>query len=213
MGDGIARHTPTLSGITEGRIILVDSSLWPHIGDAITSLTFAYNWLEIGDPVDDITSAAYEAVDSFYGTAMIGKVDIFLKSVPDGWLPLDGTTYDEDDYPELYAVLDSAFVDAGNSQFTLPDMRDLFITGSGTSYTLGQTGGESTHSLTIAELPAHTHTYTPPIPNIDLEAPGAPDIVAAGVGTTSNTGSTGSGDGHENKPPFIALVYGIFAGR
>lgn len=43
-----------------------------------------------------------------------------------------------------------------------PDLRDRFLTGSGGSYNVGDIGGESTHQLTIQELPIHTHTITDP---------------------------------------------------
>ena len=37
-------------------------------------------------------------------------------------------------------------------------IQDRFILTSGNNYTLGNTGGEATHTLTQAETPAHTHT-------------------------------------------------------
>ena len=41
-----------------------------------------------------------------------------------------------------------------------PDLRDRFIVGTGGSYGVGFTGGEVTHTLTIAEMPRHNHTFT-----------------------------------------------------
>jgi hypothetical protein len=62
-------------------------------------------------------------------------------------------------------------------------------------------------------MPAHTHTYLPPVVDLDLEAVGVPDIMAARLGTPIATGSTGDGNAHENRPPFHAVIMGIFAGR
>jgi len=213
MSDGIFRHTPVLAGALQSRVITCDSALFPHVGDVITKLTNDYEWLAIGDSVDDVTQAAWLAVSSFYGNDMIGKIDLFLRAIPDGWLALDGTTYDEADYPELYAVIDAIYKSVPAETFTLPDMSDLFIVGAGSTYDVGDTGGANTHALTVAELAAHSHSYVPPLVDIDLEAPGAPDVAAARLGTPTQTGTTGSGDGHENRPPYIAVTYAIFAGR
>jgi microcystin-dependent protein len=213
MADGYGRHTPALAGSRIARVLVFDQALAPFIGDAITALTNASEWLEVGDPVDDIITAAFEAVDSYYENPMIGLVASFLTELPQGWLPLDGSTYSAEFYPELYALLDAQFKDEPNEEFTLPDMTDLFLVGAGSTYGLGDQGGENYHTLTTAEMPSHTHTYTPPVFNIDLEAPGAPDILAAGIGTPTATGSAGSGDQHENRPPYIAVTYAIFAGR
>ena len=144
---------------------------------------------------------------------MVGAVSYFLGNLPSGWLALDGSTYDQADYPELTTKLDSQYRNDGNGTFTLPDMGGLFVTGAGSSYSLGDLGGASDVTLTVGELPIHSHTYTPPVANVDLEAPGVPDVLAAGVGVPTQTGSTGDGDAHENLPPFVALNYGIFCGR
>lgn len=213
MGDGISRHTPTLAGSIQSRVVSCDPALFPHIGDLLTGLTNDWTWLEVGDTVEDVTLAAWAAVTSFYGDAMIGQIDLFLKALPSGWLELDGTTYDEADYPELYAAIHADFKNETLEQFTLPDFSDRFVVAEGSSYGIGDTGGSDTHTLTESEMPAHTHTYTPPLADVDLEAPGAPDILAARLGTPTTTSSTGGGNAHENRPPYIAVTFGIFAGR
>lgn len=37
-------------------------------------------------------------------------------------------------------------------------IKDRFLVGAGNSYNAGATGGEATHSLSVAEMPSHTHT-------------------------------------------------------
>jgi len=39
-----------------------------------------------------------------------------------------------------------------------PDLRDRFIAGAGTTYGVGSIGGAATHTLSVSEMPSHTHT-------------------------------------------------------
>jgi microcystin-dependent protein len=213
VADGIGRHTPVLSGRKIVRALSIDDALIPHVSDAIAQLTIFSNWVVAGDSKEDVVAECFTALDSWYGGYMlIGQVSSFLGSLPSHWLPLAGDTFGRVDFPELWDSLDSQYKDS--TTFTLPDLSDLFlaVAGDGT-YSLGDTGGENEHTLTVSEMPAHTHTYLPPVVDIDLEAPGVPDIAAARLGPPTTTGSTGGDSAHENRPPFYALVMGIFAGR
>lgn len=209
--DGIARHTPTLEGESAVRLVVADMALLPHLGELIAQLTNEAEWLEVGSTVEDVVEAAFQTVTEFYNMVLIGMVNQFLASVPAGWLALDGSTHHKNDYPELFDVLPASMKTGGN--FTLPDMTDAFAFGTNTSAEIGDTGGSNSTTLTIAQLPAHTHTYVPPVVNIDLEAPGVPDILAAGIGAPTATGSTGSGESHDNRPQFIKVLFAIYAGR
>lgn len=211
--DKIGRHTPVLSGRRITRALSIDDALVPHVSDAIAQLTFERSWIEIDDPVSDIVAECSDALDSWYfGLMFVGQVSSFLGAVPPSWLELDGSTHDKVDFPELWAALDAQYRDA--TTFTLPDLSDLFLVTAGAgTYSLGDTGGADDHTLVTAEMPAHTHSYLPPVVDLDLEAVGVPDIMAARLGTPIATGSTGDGNAHENRPPFHAVIMGIFAGR
>lgn len=213
VADGIGRHTPVLSGNKIVRALLIDDALIPHVSDAIAQLTIETNWVVVDDSVDDIVVECFEALDSWYRSNMlIGQVSSFLGTLPDFWLPLAGDTFDRVDYPELWDSLDAQYKDS--TTFTLPDLSDLFlaVAGSG-SYALGDSGGAVDHVLTTSEIPGHTHTYTPPQLTLDIRSVGAPTVSAAVIGPPTPTGSTGDDDAHENRPPFYAVVMGIFAGR
>jgi microcystin-dependent protein len=89
-----------------------------------------------------------------------------------------------------------------------PDLRDRFVVGAGSTYPVGNTGGEATHTLTIAEMPAHTHsTFTH-----DLGGSINPTTVWSNQGSNKKTiangaESSGGGQPHENRPPYYALAY------
>lgn len=68
--------------------------------------------------------------------------------------------------------------------------------------TLDQTGGEKTHVLTTAEMPAHTHTVT--FNKTGGGVGGTPESLAQNATPSSiNTGSTGGGGAHNTLPPYI----------
>ena len=213
VGDGIARHTPVLSGTKIVRALSIDGALIPHVSDAIAQLTIETNWIEVDDSVVDVTEECFAALDSWYRSNMlIGQVSSFLGTLPDFWLPLAGGTFDRVDYPELWDSLDAQYKD--DTTLTLPDLSDFFLAIAGTGdYSLGDSAGEADHVLTTAEIPSHTHTYNPPAQDVDFKSPGAPDILVARLGLPTQTGSTGDDDAHENRPPFYAVNMGIFAGR
>ena len=73
---------------------------------------------------------------------------------------------------------------------------------SGTFDTLNEEQGAETHTLTIAEMPAHTHTYGKSTTN---EAMSIHDINGLRGAATTNTSSTGGGDAHNNIQPSITV--------
>jgi len=75
---------------------------------------------------------------------------------------------------------------------------------SGTFDTLGEEQGAETHTLSIAELPAHTHSYDRQ--NTSTDAISIHDITRTTGGNSSATsGSTGSGTAHNNIQPSITV--------
>lgn len=86
-------------------------------------------------------------------------------------------------------------------------IENAFLWGCDSSGTIGQTGGEKTHTLTEAELPSHTHgavysanaTGTKNLPWLSTGVLGTGDKLAYG------TVATGSGAAHNNMPPYIQV--------
>lgn len=195
------------------RVVQFDGSLSQHVGDALAQLTLERSWVEVGDTVSDVVQAAFLLLESFYGGVMIGAIMSFLGAVPEGWLPLDGSTYAQEDYPELTATLDAVYRDDGAGEFTLPDVSARFLLSDGGGYSLGDSGGEAAHVLTVAEIPAHTHDYVMPNPAIDLGNVGPPIPAVQTITPGTPTSATGGGEAHENMPPFVVVRYAIFTGR
>jgi microcystin-dependent protein len=130
-----------------------------------------------------------------------------VASVPTGWHLCDGTS-------------------------GTPDLRDRFVVGAGSTYGAGDTGGATSVTLTVDQMPAHAHGTTDPGHShaycdmhrtlganyYDYDSAGghqAGDNLTAvcenrntGTATTGIViGNTGGADGHENRPPYYALAY------
>lgn len=183
---------------------------WKHVLNAMWALTIADNWEKVGSvDVVDAVIAASDTTESF--KSMVGMIfPVAWADVPEGFLECDGTAYTREEYPALYAVLDTIFhVDADN--FVVPDMSGRVIVGGSAGFAIGETGGEIEHTLTESEMPTHSHTYVPPVFNVDIEAPGAPDPLAAGIGLPTLTGNAGSGNPHNNLQPYSVVKYVIAA--
>lgn len=208
--DGLHRYTPSLSGDVLLALITFDRALAPHVADAITSLAVEATWLEVGDSVGDVIAAADITVADYYENMLIGSVFSWLSTPPDGWLLLDGSTHAEGDYPELFAVLDDSLKSGAN--FTLPDVSDSFPFGVQAKANAGEVVGSNTLNLTVGQLPAHTHTYTPPVLTVDAETPTVP-IPTAGIGSPIATGSTGDGDDIDKRPSRFGMIFAVYAGR
>lgn len=82
-------------------------------------------------------------------------------SVPTGWLLCDGSAVSRTTYSGLFAAISTLYGSGdGSTTFNVPDMRGNIPVGKDTATfaTLGATGGEETHALTVTELAAHSHT-------------------------------------------------------
>ncbi len=154
-------------------------------------------------------------------------------SAPTGYLLAQGQAVSRSTYSDLFSAIGTTYGSGdGSSTFNLPDLRGRVVAGKddmgGSSAnrltdqtgglngdTLGDTGGSETHTLTEAQLAAHTHgagSYTALFPGDGTQS------TAGGTGnrgtqggsnlTVSGTsGSTGSGSAHNNVQPTIILNY------
>lgn len=128
--------------------------------------------------------------------------------VPPGrWLLADGAAVSRTDYAELFTAIGTIHgAGNGSTTFNLPNLSGKLVIGAGTD-ALGSTGGARTHTLTVAEMPGHTHPQNVSAAfggagvRTDYDADAASDPFPQGI----NTGSTGGGGAHNNMPPYIAL--------
>lgn len=156
----------------------------------------------------------------------LGEVDLVaFDFAPVGWALCQGQLLPISQNTALFSLLGTTYGGDGIQTFALPDLRGRRIVGAGQGpglnpYTLGQAGGVENVSLTIAQIPSHTHTVyassavgtglTPTSSywasqtstNLYSNAPtSAANLAPAAIGTSGNS------QPHDNLSPYLALNY------
>ncbi len=151
---------------------------------------------------------------------------------PRGWAFCNGQLLSISQNSALFSILGTTYGGDGRTTFGLPDMRGRVSihpgTGPGLSqYRLGQKGGSENVTLTVAQMPPHSHialgsTADGDDTNPTNRYPGASgdiDLYAnssnANMGATANTGGN---EAHPNIQPYLCVNYiialvGLFPSR
>ena len=144
---------------------------------------------------------------------------------PRGWALCNGQLLPINQNQGLFSLLGTTFGGDGRVNFGLPDLRGRAPIHVGNGHTLGERGGEQSHTLSIAELPQHIHvaqaTNTAggqnPANNV-LAGTGANTYGSAAGLTPMATGglsNNGGSQAHLNMQPFLTIsaciaLQGIF---
>jgi microcystin-dependent protein len=170
------------------------------------------------------------------GDPFIGEIMLFAGNfAPTGWATCDGQVLSIAQYTALFSLLGTTYGGDGRTTFALPDLRGRVPIHMGQGpglqpYFIGQNGGEESHTLIAAEMPAHAHQAMADAGNGTSDTPtGAlPARNPAGIpqySTNSTTAlspgaiaSAGGGAAHNNLSPYLTLNYcialqGIFPSR
>src|SRR5437763_10926157 len=76
---------------------------------------------------------------------------------PQGWALCDGQLLPINQNQPLFALLGTTYGGDGRVNFALPDLRSRTPIHMASGHTLGERGGEQSHTLSISELPTHVH--------------------------------------------------------
>lgn len=151
---------------------------------------------------------------------------------PKGWALCNGQLLPINQNQALFALLGTTYGGNGQTNFALPNLRGRVPISFGAGFNLGQAGGEEAHTLTIQELPTHTHQAFAQNKVADAVAPvvpaannylamaqaavaggGAVDVLRYSTATPTGTanpamiGSVGGSQPHQNMMPSLALNF------
>jgi microcystin-dependent protein len=146
---------------------------------------------------------------------------------PAGWMFCEGQLLPISEYETLFNLIGTTYGGDGQSTFALPDLRGRLPLHQGNSFILAETGGAEEITLTVNQIPAHSH------PLLASSAPGTAATPQGSVLAKTTTGflyilenptdnmattsisSVGGSQPHTNFQPylcvnFIISLFGIF---
>ncbi|WP_312399999.1 tail fiber protein [Chryseobacterium sp.] len=144
--------------------------------------------------------------------------------VPKNWAACNGQLLSIAQNTALFSLLGTTYGGNGTTTFALPDMRGKVLVHEGqapggpSTYTMGQTGGSESVTLTVAQIPAHSHTVNAvtsegnqnvPTNSIPADTKGLDkeysDATANTTMKSTMINPTGGNQAHENRPPYLTL--------
>lgn len=141
---------------------------------------------------------------------------------PEGWAFCNGQLIPIMGNEVLFTLIGTTYGGDGQTNFALPDLRGRTAVGqgrspsTGTTYLMGQKGGSEKVTLTVSQLPNHTHIVGASAQNGNLDRPANAvwakynkQYAATPNGAMSAEAitSTGKGGPHDNMMPYITISF------
>jgi microcystin-dependent protein len=161
----------------------------------------------------------------------LSEIRIFsFNFAPKGWALCNGQVLPINQNQALFALLGTTFGGDGRVTFALPNLQARTPVHAGNGHLPGEKAGEQAHTLSIAEVPSHTHAAravdaqaTTAVPNANMLATAKGGAVYAPAAnpaplSPATVANVGGGQAHPNMQPFLALNFcialqGIFPSR
>jgi microcystin-dependent protein len=149
---------------------------------------------------------------------------------PKGWALANGQVLPINQNQALFSLFGTMYGGNGQTTFAIPNLRGQVPIHFGSGFTQGETAGQTSHTLTTAEMTAHTHVAQGTTTNADQPVPtgnflGAANNMyapanAGGLTTLdpSSVSNVGGSQPHENMQPYLTISFcvalqGIFPSR
>jgi microcystin-dependent protein len=140
---------------------------------------------------------------------------------PRGWAQCNGQLLPINQNQALFSLLGTTFGGDGRVNFALPDCRGRAPIHVGAGHTLGERGGEQSHTLSSSEIPTHTHTLIGTSSDGTQVVPAGQELAKAAPANPYHTptnksamnaasvANVGGSQAHLNMQPFLALMFCI----
>jgi microcystin-dependent protein len=160
----------------------------------------------------------------------IGEIKVIsFNFPPKGWAFCNGQLLPINQNQALFSILGTTYGGDGRTTFALPNLQARMPIHQGPGFTPGQAGGEVAHTLSVNEMPAHTHVARArsavsnpggtPAGSVWAQS-GDAMFAAAPTGSLAPAaiGNAGGGQPHTNEAPYLVLNFvialqGIFPSR
>jgi microcystin-dependent protein len=157
----------------------------------------------------------------------VGEIRMFAGNfAPAGWMFCEGQLLPISENETLFQLIGTTYGGDGQSTFALPDLRGRLPLHQGNGFILAETGGAEEITLTVQQIPAHTHpllgsTSLADSPSPENRLPARSTSLntfindASSVNTGMNLGPTGGSQPHTNFQPYLCIdfiisLFGIF---
>jgi len=146
---------------------------------------------------------------------------------PAGWMFCEGQLLPISENETLFQLIGTTYGGDGESTFALPDLRGRVPIHQGNGFILAETGGAEEITLTVNQIPAHSHPFlatlnpggtTNPQPNLTANSPNVGLYIEDVATTNMSPQAIGPGGGsqpHTNFQPYLCInfiisLFGIF---
>jgi microcystin-dependent protein len=160
-------------------------------------------------------------------TPFIGEIRMFPGNfAPVGWAFCNGALMAISQNDALFNLIGTTYGGDGQTTFGLPDLRGRVPMHQGTGFPLAQQGGAETVTLTVNQIPSHTHAPQAVLPSGTQAGPSgcawaqsALDQFSTNAPTTAMApqaiSQSGGSQPHDNMMPYLAInfilsLFGIF---
>jgi len=158
----------------------------------------------------------------------VGEIRMFAGNfAPAGWMFCEGQLLPISENETLFQLIGTTYGGDGQSTFALPDLRGRLPLHMGNGFVLAETGGAEEITLTVSQIPAHSH---PALASASTGTAGSPSggVYATAVGfnpyvdgdtnvamNAGMVGSVGGSQPHTNFQPYLCIdfiisLFGIF---
>jgi microcystin-dependent protein len=157
----------------------------------------------------------------------VGEIRMFAGNfAPAGWMFCEGQLLPISENETLFQLIGTTYGGDGESTFGLPDLRGRIPIHQGNGFILAETGGAEEITLTVNQIPAHSHSMlaTNDIPTLSNPGNNLPGQAAAKFYRGGNPSvqlnpqaisATGGSQPHTNFQPYLCIdfiisLFGIF---